>query len=218
MRKHTKVADLILLWGIALLAMTAALSFWARNQAPKMMTALEPAAERSEAVMEALCSAEYASAREMMYGQPELGVEEPPQSQAGALIWKAFQESMTYEFTGDCYASESGVSRDAAVTMLDIAAVTADMQQRVPTILEQRVSQAGSVEEIYDADNNYREAFVMDVLLEATRQAVERNQTMVTREITVQMTCQDDQWWVVLDKALLDVISGGYSDGRRVSQ
>jgi hypothetical protein len=65
------------------------------------------------------------------------------------------------------------------------------------------------VSEIYDENNEYREDFVMNVLYDATVAVLEENAKKQTCEVTVNLSYQDGNWWVVADEALLDAISGG---------
>ena len=76
-------------------------------------------------------------------------------------------------------------------------------------MLEKRVEEAADISEVYDENNEYREEFVMDVLYEAARQALEEDAVTRTVELTIQLVYSEGQWWVVADSALLDAISGG---------
>lgn len=195
--------------GVMTMLVTAVVSLSSLNRMPQLLTPPEAALAQSEAVMEAVAQGDYTAAGNRMYGQPSLGVDRDPADAVGVLIWDAFVDSFTYEFTGDCYATDSGLARNVTVTTLDISSVTANLKARSEALLEQRVAQAEDVTEIYDQDNNYREEFVMQVLYDATVQALQEDAAYLTQELTVNLVYQQEQWWVMPEQPLLRAISGG---------
>lgn len=197
------------LLGILLLAATVCLSFYALDASPALLAAPEDALNQSEAMMEAVARGDFADAASRMQGQPDLGADREPADEVGKMIWAAFLDSIRYEFTGECYATDSGVARDVTVETLDISGVTASLRQRSQTLLNQRVAAAEDVEQIYDENGDYREDFVMEVLHDAARQALAEDGVTVSREMTLNLVYRQGQWWVVPDGALLAAISGG---------
>lgn len=188
---------------------TVVLCLSCRNASPVLLAAPEAALERSEAMMNAVAVGDYAAVGSMLYGQPDLGIDREPADEVGILIWDAFQDSISYEFKGMCYAADSGVARDVTITALDISSVTAPLKERSQTLLSQRVAEAEDVTEVYDEDNNYREQFVLDVLYDAAVQALEEDAVQTQWDVTLNLTYQDGQWWVMPEGALLEAISGG---------
>ena len=49
----------------------------------------------------------------------------------------------------------------------------------------------------------------MEVLKEATQDALQEDAKLVTVSLTVNLKYQDGTWWVIADDALLDAFSGG---------
>lgn len=203
------ISGIFAVLGAGLAAGTVWVSLTFLHAPPVLLTRPEAASERVEAMMEAVCAGDYAAAGDMMYGQPDMGAGRAPDSEVGALIWDAFQESLSYEFTGECYATDSGVARDVTISALDISSVTEHLKERSQTLLTQRVAEAEDVEEIYGADNEYREDFVMKVLYDAAVQALEEDARYKEWEVTLNLTYQQGQWWVIPGQALLEAISGG---------
>lgn len=195
--------------GTVLAAGTVALCLKSLNADPVLLTRAEAAEKRAEAMMEAVCGGNFAEAGSFLYGTPDLGADREPADAAGTLIWDAFLDSIRYEFTGDCYATDSGVARDVTIESLDVAAITGNLKEISQNLLAQRVAEAEDIGEIYDDNGEYREEFVMEVLNDAVIQALEQNSTVSSREITLNLTYQDGQWWIVPDSALLEAISGG---------
>lgn len=179
------------------------------NAMPILVREPEQALSQLEGMLEELCAGSYGDASRRMLGCPELGLEEPPEDELGRLLWDAFSGSMEYRLEGGCYTTEAGLAQDISLTYLDLSTVTARLRERSQTLLEQRVAQAEDVSQIYDENNEYREDFVMEVLLTAAADALREDGQTVTVQLTVNLKHQDGQWWVVADKALLDAISGG---------
>lgn len=194
--------------GIVLMAGSVGLALKSLDAPVRLSETPVAAVERSEELMEAVARGDYDTAGNCLYGQPDLGVSREPGDEMGQKIWAAFIDSITYEFTSDCYATNSGISRDASVTCLDIASVGPKLQERVKTILDKQVAEAEDMSQIYDEDNNLREDMVMAALSQAVTDALEEDATTITRDVTMSLIFRDGQWWVVPDQALLQAISG----------
>lgn len=196
---------------LALLLAAAALLlvFKSLDASPVLVSPPQGAVERSEGMMEAVCGGDYVAAGGFLLGAPDLGAGRDAADDTGMRIWDAFLQSLRYEFTGECYATDSGVARDVTLEYLDISSVTGGVKERARVLLEQRVAQAEDVEQIYDESGEYRKDFVMEVLEEAVTQALAEDGKTVSRAFTMNLIWQDDQWWILPEQDLLSAISGG---------
>lgn len=176
---------------------------------PILLTPPDVARSKVIMLMNAVAEGNYEEASQTIYGTPDLGVDREAGDEVGVMIWDAFEGSVTYELLGDCYTTEQGLAQDLSVTCMDVTSVTANLKERSQKLLEQRVAEAEDVSEIYDENNDYREDFVMEVLHDAVRAAVEEDARMMTVNLTVNLSYQDGKWWVVADEALYNAISGG---------
>lgn len=208
--KTTKVLSAVFA-GVAACAAAAAvcLSFTSLNASPVLLSPPDEAEAQVTAMMDAVCQADYDRASEYLYGTPALGVDREAADEVGALLWDAYTDSISYELVGDCYATDNGLAQNVKITSLDVTTVTAVLRERSQTLLEERVAEAKDTKEIYDEDNEYREEFVMDVLYDAAEEALEQDASEMTVALTLNLTYQDGQWWIVADNELLDAISGG---------
>lgn len=195
--------------GVCTAAAAVTLTFKALDSNPVLLT--PPIAARSRAVfmMNSICDGDYDEASQMLLGTPDLGVDREASDDVGVLIWDAFSDSLSYELDGACYATDDGLAQNVVLTCLDINSVTARLRERSQTLLEQRVEEAVDTSEIYDENYDYREDFVMGVLYEAAQQALEEDAQQTTVELTLNLSYQNGEWWVVPDSELLDAISGG---------
>jgi len=209
MEKIKKLSAVFAAVGILLALGTVALSLTRLDAKPVMVAAPEEAAVRAEELMAALAEGAFSEAETVLYGTPSLGVDRKTADEAGQLIWDAFADSIDYSFTGDLYATDSGLARDVAITTLDITSVTENLRARSEALLEQRVAGAEDVSQIYDENNDYREDFVMGVLYDAVSQGLQEDARYLTTDVTLNLVYHRNQWWVMPDQALLQVISGG---------
>ena len=180
-----------------------------RNADPVLLATPEAASQQVTGLMEAVCSGDFATASTYLQGQPGLGVDREATDEVGILIWEAFRDSMSYELVGECYATEAGLSQNVTLTCMDVTTVTAVLKERSQALLEQRVDEAENLEDVYDENLQYREDFVMDVLYDAAVMALEKDAKTMTTELTLNLSYQNEQWWIAADRELLDAISGG---------
>lgn len=176
---------------------------------PMLLTPPDEARNKVVMLMDAVAEGDYEEASQAIYGTPSLGVDREAADEVGVLIWEAFQDSISYELLGECYTTEQGLAQNVSITCMDVTSVTVNLKERSQTLLEQRVNEAEDVSEVYDENNDYREDFVMAVLRDAVVDALEEDAREITVELTVNLSYQDGEWWVVADEALLDAISGG---------
>ena len=207
--KHTKwVAALFGLLGVVLFAGSVMLCFCSLEEPAYVLAEDTAAPERTMAWMEAVCSGNYDAAQAMVYGRPELrpgGDQEEPVS---TLFCDAFADSLTYEFLGPCYATQFGLSRDVRITALDISAVMGPLRKRTEDVVARRIEEWEYLNNVYDENNNYQNAFVMDALREAAQQLLEEQDFLTSRELTLNLIYGDGQWWIVAEQDLMDVLSG----------
>lgn len=208
MKNMKLLSGLFALLGTLLMAGTAVLCLTSLGAQPRLLEVPGAARERAAALMEAVSEGDYAAAGSCLQGQPDLGAAREPSDEVGTVIWDAFLGSLSYEFAGEPYAADSGLAWDVRIDALDISAVTDSMEGHFRTLLEQRVAEAENMSDIYDEAYNYREDLVTELLCQAAELAIEDAET-VSREVTLKLVCQDGQWWVSPEGALLQAISGG---------
>lgn len=195
--------------GIAAAAAAVFLSLSNQNAQPVLLEPPEEAKHQVVALMDAVCAGKFDEASTYLQGQPDLGVDREPTDEVGGLIWDAFCDSMSYELVGAGYATEDGLAQNVSFSCMDVTSVTAVLRQRSQALLEQRVEEAEDLDEVYDEDLQYREDFVMEVLHDAAEAALKEDAKIITTELTLNLSYQNEQWWIIADRALLDAISGG---------
>ena len=192
----------------AIAVVTIAISFSALDNEPVLLKASDEALDAVDVLMDAVAEGNYNEAGAMLYGMPDLGVHEAS-DEVGQLVWDAFVQSISYELVGDFHATDSGLAQNVKITSLDMKGVAANLGTYAETLLTQRVEEAEDVSQVYDEENNYREDFVMAVLLDAAAMALERDAVYTEQEITLNLVYKQGQWWVMPEQPLLSAISGG---------
>lgn len=193
---------------VALAAATIVVSFRALDSEPVLIKASDEALDTVDVLMDAVAEGNYSEAGAMLYGMPDLGVHEAS-DEVAQKVWDAFVESISYELVGDFHATDSGLAQNVKITSLDMKAIAAKLGTYAETLLTQRVEAAEDMDQVYDEENNYREDFVMSVLLDATAMALERDAVYNEQEITLNLVFKQGQWWIMPEQALLSAISGG---------
>lgn len=185
------------------------LSVHAMDAAPAIIETPESALAQVESMMDSFCDGDYAGASTFLYGNPSLGVDREAEDEVGALIWAAFETSMSYELVGECYATNEGLAQNIRVTTLDISAVTANIEEHARVNIETRAAAAEDYDAVFDENDEYRPEFIQEVLRDTTLQALEAVDAQITTEVTLHLIWSDGQWWVVSNDALVKAVSGG---------
>jgi len=184
------------------------ISFKALDSEPVLMEASEEALETVDVLMNAVAEGNYNQAGATMYGMPDLGVHEAA-DEVGQLVWDAFVDSISYELVGDFHATDSGLAHNVKISSLDMKAIAAKLGVYAEDLLTQRVEAAEDMDQVYDENNEYREDFVMQVLLDAAAKALEQDAVYNEQEITLNLVYKQGQWWIMPEQPLLSAISGG---------
>ncbi len=199
-------------FGLLALALTVAGIYLAvsnRESGPILAKQPDAARVQVQTMLDALCAGEFDTVSSCLYGTPDLGMEGQAADPVGQLFWDALGSSFRYEISGDFHATESGVALDVTVSALDLGTATANLRERAQKLLEERVAAAEDPGEIYDANNEYREDFVMDALYDAAMEALAEDAQQVSWDLTLKLIYQDGQWWIMPEQELLRALSGG---------
>lgn len=206
MKPKNLISVLFGLMFVLLLTGTVVLSFRSRNAAPVLADVPEAAEQQTQALMDALCSGDRSTVSALIAGAPELQAAEP-QNPLSQFLWGAYWESLSYEFTGGCYASDTGLAREVNVTLLDIPSVVEAMQVNSAALLMQAAMELGP--EAYTEDGSYREDFIMEVLAQAAQEVLKEDGHRTSRTMVLELICRNGQWQIQPKPALVDLLSGG---------
>lgn len=209
LKASKRIAAVCLAFGLGIAVFTVCLSLFSRQAEPKLVRNSQEAVQCMQSMLDALCTGDYETAGEQIYGCPALHSGADNESESGRLIWETLIESLDYQWAGEPYASLSGISRDIHMTGLVIDSVTNPLKEVSMELLTQLVQEAENASQIYHSDGSYQESFVMEVLRDAVEQILREHSVLETRDITLTSVYEQGRWWVLPNQALLELISGG---------
>lgn len=194
--------------GVVLLAGTAILAFLGRTMPVALPYVPVEAQKEAKAFAAEINEGNLESLKNRIYGTPEL--EGEFDNPVLTVLWEAYRESFSWDFTGAWYASDSGLCCDASVTVLDIPTLLPQVETVYQELLPRKAEELAA-EQVYGEDGGYDADFVLQVLADATQQVLENSQPQVQREMTLTMICRDGNWYVRPDSALLELFSGSFT-------
>ena len=195
--------------GVILLVGTAILCFVSLDAPTEVAQIPQAGLDCAQEVMDALGSGDWEKAAARMYGQPDLGVSGTPESPEAQKLWQAFRKSLTYEFIGPCYVTDSGFARNVMVSALNVPSVTGKVSVYARELLNARIAAATEMEELYDETGEFRADLMAEIMTQALDKALAQGGEMDTVDVTLGLVCRDGTWWAVPDQALLKLLAGG---------
>ena len=184
-------------------------TFYGPDAQPVMLVQPQQAYDRAEGFLSALEAGDLQLAGTFLLGQPSLGADHAAQDAPTQVIWDGFVESFSCQIPGTCYPSNSGVSLDLIITALDLDSTTASIGSRTEALIQERLDNAQSMEELYDAYGNYSQELLQEVLTQAARDALAQDGTTVTHNVTLSLVYREGQWWILPQADLMEAISYG---------
>ena len=209
MKRSRFFSGLFLFFALALMSLALILVMATPGIRPTLLSPAQEAQDQVVAAMDALCQGDFPAVEQLLLGNPSLGVDRDPQDTASALVWNAFIGSFSYELSGDCYATDTGVAQDVTLTYLDIPSVTANLAQRSEKHLARLQKQASHISEIYDENGNFRADVVQQVLNTVVQEAIREDAAYTSTTFTLQLVKRDDQWYIISNSDFIRAISGG---------
>ena len=206
-----KLSNFFLILGAVLLVLTLVMSVAFLNAPVTVLSVSPEVSGTAAAFLDAVCAGDYTAAGQLLYGTPDLGLDQTPADDVGQILWDAFVESTAYTLEGTPYATDEGFCQDVSFSSLDLFAAADALGLRAQELLPQYVEQATDLNSVYNEEHQYREDFVHKVLTDAAAAVMEDASLYTRQTIRLTLLFRDGQWWVSADDALLRVISGGIS-------
>ena len=203
------IVSLCALVGIGAVTAAICIATVCHDADPILLDEPEEATVMLTAMLDSVRDGDFTTATQYILGQPSLDADNAPEDALALLLWNTWKSSMSYELNGDCHTSQAGLAQDVTISYIDINSITGHLREDAEKLMEQRIAEAEDVSEIYDENNEYREDFITEVLCEAAETVIEKYSSTTSVSITINMTYQDGQWWVLAEEALLYAISGG---------
>ena len=170
------------------------------------------AMERARGFLEELSAFDLEGASGYVLGEPEL-MAAAEDSSPEKLLWDRYWQGLSCTAEGEPYASGRNLAVRVHLSYPDVEAMIRLTGTLAEELLQQRVSRAESVSQVYDSKNHYRQELLDDVLLEAAEKASGQVTEVVERDVVLEMTYDGGTWWVVPGSELRDLFSGALDEG-----
>ena len=158
---------------------------------------------------DALCARDYAAAYEKLSGVSTLGLENAPQSEDAAAIWRAMEENREYRLYGDCVAAPGGAVQQLVFTTLDLKALGEAVKAATEAKVEQLAAEL-SPDEIYNDEGGYLESFTARAYSEALAETLEHAADYrSTVGLNIRLVRSGGDWLIEPDGALYGALTGG---------
>lgn len=203
-------SGLFLCLGMGLMFLAILLVMGQPGTKPTILSSTQQAQSQVVAVMDSICQGDFSGAEQHLLGQPSLGVDRELQDPTAAMIWKTFVESLSYELSGDCYTTDTGLAQDITLRYLDIPSVTANLSQRSEAHLSRLQQAANHPSEIYDENGDFHQEVVLKLLSAVVQEALREDAQYTTCQFTLQLVCYDGQWYVRPNSDFISAISGSF--------
>ena len=204
-----------LIWGIAgillsLLTIIAAVT--GIHSSPVLLMDTDVIVQAAEQTLDCVKTGDYEALETMLYGAPALGQLPEKDEAMQSRILYTYLDSIHYDVADTCQVSGDGISLSVQIQCMDISSVSAALQEIVPDLMQQVADEYGDEARIYDADHNYQNAFLEDVLSRALDQVLADNPHTTQKDLILQFARSQDGWKVVADPAFVQLLTGFISE------
>ena len=208
--RRTIAATLFLL-GFLMAVLPLCTVRYAMSAEPDILESPAPATATAQQWLDAVCRGDDDAASALLYGTPGFGTAPDNASPAAQQLWQAYRGSLEYSFAGECYATNSGVAVDVTLHCLDIPTLLDSLENRVQTLLEQKMDSAKGSDLLFDEDGNLKTEEAEDILSDALLLALGRQMPLQEQAVTLSLIFEQGSWWVLPEADALSILSGSFS-------
>lgn len=167
--------------------------------------------ETAEAFLSALTAGDYTTAYSYLRDYSSLGLETPPESEAGQLVYDALTQSYGYELSGECRVDKLSAVQKLSFTYLNLQSMDADIEAKTEEELESLVEDLPR-SQIYDDNNQYLPEVTDEAYLNALKDILSDAEKYYTsEELELSLVYEDGRWQVLAGSELLKALNGGAS-------
>lgn len=208
MKKYKHPVYLWAMAGVVLSLLTLAVIVFGIHSTPTIAMDYEVVVQAASETLDCVRTGDYEALSQLLYGAPNLGESPEATEDAQSMILFAFLDSIQYQVSPQCRASDSGITVDVHIQCLDIAAVSEALQAIVPDLMTKIANEKGDESLVYDANHDYLESFLSEVLATATKQVLAGNPTTTEKDITLELVQSGGKWQVVPTEDFVQLLTG----------
>lgn len=182
--------------------------FWGLRAEPVILREPEKARQCAEGFLKAINDGNLAEAAGFLADPSALGEVQVGADPVSALIWDTYRSQMDTRATSGLYTTTDGLSMDMELTTLDVDDVVEQIGTLAVKRMQEHVTQASDMSELYGDDGQYRSELVDDVLQQAALETLMSDLPTITTSITLHLAQSGETWKVIPDQALINALSG----------
>lgn len=159
---------------------------------------LEPKvlAEASGEVLECIRSGDFETLSRLLSGTPRMHTV-PDDEGAKGLLWKAYLESIRYEFPGTYTPAGDAMELDVRIECMDLSAALDSVLERAPALAKEHPDQYPN-----------QDTIISDAMRDAALEVLAAGPQTTNHEMTMQLVRADGRWQVVPTPELQQLMSG----------
>lgn len=162
-----------------------------------------------EAFYENIISGNYSEAYSYLSDYSDLGLENPPESEEGRMIFNALKSSYAYTIRGNCTRDTLHATQLVAFRYLNLAMVEEAAGGMINDLLND-VVQTRPKSQVYDAEGNYLESVTDEVYRKALTEVLGDSEKYCTSsEFEVSLDYIDGEWLLNTDSRMIAALLGG---------
>ena len=210
-RKEKRIAVLLMALAMAVAAFAVYIALRLPGTGPRLLSEAEDPTHTAEAFLNALCAGDYDTAAGYLPAGADLGLDSLPEGTLEPLLARAFRDSWSWS-AGELWHSGAEARLPITFTALDLRKLTDGLEQEVLTILAFWLETAQRQEELYNEDNTWREAAVLQATEAALHSRLQRAEDYrSSTRLTLLLRWEEQRWVIVPDEMLYAVLSGEVS-------
>lgn len=159
--------------------------------------------------MLALVQGDYDTAYARLKGHSDLGLATPPQSPAAQMVYQALLDSFDYSLEGPCEAELTQAKQKVNFRYLDVAAVTAGLDQATQRQLKAIVKDRDA-SQVYDDKDQYLPEVTQEAYMLALEKALSQAKSCyVEIQLELSLEYTGGRWMIGSSPELLNALAGG---------
>ncbi len=195
--------------GTLLMVAALCLCLFFQGAEPQITQLPQGAKDCCTALTDALNQGDFQNAKNLIWGQPELGLSQTD-ADAASLVWDAYLKSITCTPEGEPYTEGIEFYQNVTLTTLDIPSVTKALPGHAQAIWANKLNTAENPAALYTESGDILPQVLSSTLQDALTAALDQGQTLTTQG-RIRLIEEDGRWWAIPDSGLTKALSGGLS-------
>lgn len=209
MRRNVSITGILSKIGVLCIVAAIIISISMKNTPSKLMGSIDSACAQIELFMEAFCRDDFAAMNQCLLNDDQIEATEIPLTGVSGVLRNAYLDTMMYEFTGDCFASEFALCQTVTVQVLDIPCVLRDLIENYQRTFGVEVTLTENNDFVVVLPDGSQKDFFSMVTVEFAEQLLEKHAYYHKINITFEQVYKNGQWKILLNEDVMNLLTGG---------